>query len=202
MVSWPTTKVPCVVPEPPNENARLFKSGVAERTHLGTFIGTPYLDLTNIAATLSNNVFPHLPAPILRLHPTINLHPTHRRRLHKPLASALVDRQYPFATSQRNIWSLDQQRWFFEHDPGAHFVKVSDVDSNDIVSLARWHRYAGPETANLTPDFTTNAVWSNGDAENSGPKAYLRFGKKLQTNRWWMGTETRWGGSDNTLSSL
>jgi len=63
------------------------------------------------------------------------------------LAAPLVFATWPapardtVATDRRNKWSIEQQRWQFHNDATAHFVKVEDTMTQEIISLARWHRY-------------------------------------------------------------
>lgn len=58
-----------------------------------------------------------------------------------PVALSTWPTSDPTSNARRNTWSLDQQRWQFQHDKTAKFMRVEDTSTGDIISLARWHRY-------------------------------------------------------------
>lgn len=51
-----------------------------------------------------------------------------------------LDDSHP-ETKARNEWSVDQQRWQFQNDATARFVKAVDPAGGEPVALARWHHY-------------------------------------------------------------
>ena len=45
------------------------------------------------------------------------------------------------AEMERNLWSMKQQLKQFQEDKTAVFLKVTDNETGEIISLARWHLY-------------------------------------------------------------
>jgi len=81
------------------------------------------------------------------------------------LISPILDASWkvssPAEKVARNTWGIAQQREIFLKDPTAIFLKVVDKESNEIISLARWHHYLEgfryPEHARLEFDAFTQS---------------------------------------------
>jgi hypothetical protein len=81
------------------------------------------------------------------------------------LISPILDASWkvssPAEKVARNTWGTAQQREIFLKDPTAIFLKVVDKESNEIISLARWHHYSEgfryPEHARLEFDAFTQS---------------------------------------------
>lgn len=64
---------------------------------------------------------------------------------HGDLISPFLATGWPASTTEeriaRNTWGTAQQREIFLHDPTAVFMKVVDTETQNIISMSRWHRY-------------------------------------------------------------
>lgn len=118
------------------------------------------------------------------------------------LIAPIVPRFWPSTASddlnsERNSWSIQQQRNIFDNDTTVRFVKVTDTDNDEIVSLGRWHYY---ENGYQHPQFTAaelngtqpdaDPVWPVGA---NGPLAEAVLIPILEVRPKWMGQKPQWG---------
>lgn len=91
---------------------------------------------------------------------------SHAASPHGDLAAPLAPVYFPVpdgapeAVASRLRWSLAQQKYIFEHDSTARFVKAVDSESGEIVALARWHYY--PNGWNSDSMTWLEANWEGG----------------------------------------
>ena len=95
--------------------------------------------------------------------------------------------------TQRLAYTMHQQRARFLHDPTAHFAKVVDTATDEIVALARWHFYP---TGYVFPgknwrdmDSVPAPGWSSsrGPPERFRPDVYdAIFVPTLEARKGWM----------------